>query len=101
VSYSFDVKRFFPRHIMDAINEARVDRPDVLEAAANRRARRAPLARAGRLNLLASDHPGREDPLVIAMAVSRIIHNLEPGDAGAPSDESRDASLDALTKYFP
>src|SRR5215211_4815854 len=44
---------------MDAINEARVDRPEVLEAAANRRSRRAPLARAGKLNLLASDHPGR------------------------------------------
>ena len=59
MAYSFDVKRFFPRRIMDAICEARVSRPEILSDAANRRKRRSPITRNGKLNLLACDHPGR------------------------------------------
>ncbi|HXG68944.1 MAG TPA: deoxyribose-phosphate aldolase, partial [Blastocatellia bacterium] len=59
MSYRFDVKQFFPRRLMDAITEARVNRPEVLEISAARRSRRARPTRNGKLNLLACDHPGR------------------------------------------
>ncbi|HJQ24321.1 MAG TPA: hypothetical protein VKA60_10435 [Blastocatellia bacterium] len=59
MAYRFDVKSFFPRRIMDAICEARVSRPEILNDAASRRKRRAPITRNGKLNLLACDHPGR------------------------------------------
>jgi DhnA family fructose-bisphosphate aldolase class Ia len=45
--------------------------------------------------------PGDEDPLVIAIAVSRIIHDAaESRTATGPRDDMRDAELDALTKYL-
>jgi hypothetical protein len=71
MSYKFDAARFFPRRIMDAITEARVRRPEILEAAAERRKRRARPAPDGKLNMLACDHPGRgviavlDDPIAM------------------------------------
>jgi hypothetical protein len=55
----FDLERFFPRTIMDAITDMRVNRPDLLEEAGARRRRRGRLALDGKLNILACDHPAR------------------------------------------
>src|SRR5438876_557666 len=59
MQYRFDVKQFFPRRVMDAITAARVERPEIILASAARRKRRPQPARAGKLNMLACDHPGR------------------------------------------
>ena len=59
MQYRFDVKRFLPRRVMDAITAARVERPEIILASAARRKRRPQPARAGKLNMLACDHPGR------------------------------------------
>jgi hypothetical protein len=58
-STPFDLETFFPRRVMDAITEARVSRPDILQQSALQRKRRAQPTRNGRLNMLACDHPGR------------------------------------------
>ena len=57
--YKFDVNKFFPRRILDAITETRVSRPEAVVASAARRKRRAQPARDGKLNMLACDHPAR------------------------------------------
>lgn len=59
MSYKFDVTRFFPRRLMDAITDARVQRPEVLDLSASRRKRRVRPTRNGKLLMLACDHPGR------------------------------------------
>lgn len=85
--YKFDLEAFFPRKIMDAITEARVTRPEILEESAGKRKRRSKLTRNGRLNMLACDHPGRgvtsvlNDPLImgnrqqyVGRAVRALMH---------------------------
>ena len=59
MAYRFDVAQFFPRRIMDAITEVRVDRPDIVGVSAARRKRRIRPTRDGKLNVLACDHPAR------------------------------------------
>jgi hypothetical protein len=54
-----EIAGFFPRHVMDAITEARVNRPQLLASAADRRKRRGHPAPGGRLLILACDHPAR------------------------------------------
>ena len=66
---AFDLKRFFPDAIYNAITETRVMRPETILRAAVARKRRQKLTRDGRLTILAADHPGRmitrsgDDPL--------------------------------------
>lgn len=59
MSYRFEAERFFPRRIMDAITETRVQRPEIIVTSAVMRKRRTHAARDGKLNLLACDHPAR------------------------------------------
>ena len=59
MTYKFEVAEFFPRRIMDAITDVRVNCPDTVVVSAARRKRRARPTRDGKLNLLACDHPGR------------------------------------------
>ncbi|HUT73819.1 MAG TPA: deoxyribose-phosphate aldolase [Armatimonadota bacterium] len=57
--YQFDYEKFFPRDIFDEITEVRVERPDVILAAARARKRRLSLTIDGKLTILAADHPAR------------------------------------------
>jgi hypothetical protein len=58
-NYVFDLKRFFPDSLFDAITEVRVDCPEVILREAAARKKREKLTRDGRLTILAADHPGR------------------------------------------
>lgn len=70
--YKFDVKKFFPDPIFEAITDIRVDQPEIIETHAKRRKRRPNLTRDGKLTILAADHPGRgvtvlgDDPFKMA-----------------------------------
>lgn len=57
--YRFIAGEFFPEDLMAAITEIRVNEPEVIEAEAQIRRRRAEIAPDGRLTILAADHPGR------------------------------------------
>ena len=65
----FDLERYFPRSVMEAIAAIRVDDPELVVREAARRRRRERLAPDGRLVIIAVDHPGRgvtvigDDPL--------------------------------------
>jgi hypothetical protein len=59
MAYRFDVEQFFPRRVLDAITEVRVERPDIVGVSASRRKRRMRPTRDGKLNMLACDHPAR------------------------------------------
>lgn len=59
MSYKFKVEPFFPRRIMDAITEARVNRPEIIEVAADRRKRRPRPTQDGKLIMIACDHAAR------------------------------------------
>ena len=56
---AFSSVEFLPRAVVDRITEARVADPELPRRAAQARVRRPILAPAGRLNLLAADHPAR------------------------------------------
>jgi DhnA family fructose-bisphosphate aldolase class Ia len=58
-NYVFDLKRFFPDTIFDAITEVRVSSPEVILQEAQTRKKRKKLTRDGKLTILAADHPGR------------------------------------------
>ena len=70
-SYRFDLNRFFPRGIFDAVTEVRVTDPGVILAEAKARKRRKKLTKDGKLVILAADHPGRmitkseDDPIAM------------------------------------
>jgi DhnA family fructose-bisphosphate aldolase class Ia len=55
----FEPAGFLPRELYQAITDARIDRPAVVQEEAERRKRRPILAPTGRLVVLAADHPGR------------------------------------------
>jgi DhnA family fructose-bisphosphate aldolase class Ia len=57
--FHFDISRFFPRNLFDAITETRVCRPEVILAEARARKRRTRLTRDGKLSILAGDHAAR------------------------------------------
>jgi DhnA family fructose-bisphosphate aldolase class Ia len=57
--YTFDLEKFFPRHIFDRITDIRVSAPEIIEQQALARRRRPRLTRDGRLTILAADHPAR------------------------------------------
>jgi DhnA family fructose-bisphosphate aldolase class Ia len=56
----FSPKRYFPDELLERLMETRVDSPDFAWNAAQVRVRRTRLAPAGRLNILAADHPARK-----------------------------------------
>src|SRR4030042_1471239 len=57
--YAFDLKRFFPDPIFNAITEVRVSKPEIILREAAARKKRKKLTRDGKLTILAADHPGR------------------------------------------
>jgi len=57
--YVFDLKRFFPDPIFNAITEVRVGSPEIILRTAVARKKRKKLTRDGKLTILAADHPGR------------------------------------------
>lgn len=69
---SFDAKEFLPAAVLERVTELRVTDPELPRRVARARRRRERLAPAGRLNILASDHPARrvtrvgDDPLRMA-----------------------------------
>lgn len=69
---AFNAKEFLPPSILEKITELRVSDPELPLRVAKERKRRERLAPAGRLNILASDHPARrvtrvgDDPLRMA-----------------------------------
>jgi len=69
---SFDAKAFLPSSVLEQVTELRVSDPELPLRVARGRRRRERLAPAGRLNILASDHPARRvtrvgrDPLRMA-----------------------------------
>jgi DhnA family fructose-bisphosphate aldolase class Ia len=68
----FNAKKFLPASLLHQLTELRVSDPELPLRVARERKRRATLAPAGRLNILASDHPARrvtrvgDDPLRMA-----------------------------------
>jgi hypothetical protein len=58
-NYVFDLKRFFPDALFEAVTEVRVSSPEVILQEAAARKKRDRLTRDGRLTILAADHPGR------------------------------------------
>jgi DhnA family fructose-bisphosphate aldolase class Ia len=58
-NYVFDLKRFFPDSLFDAITEVRVGCPEAIVQEAVARKKRNRLTRDGKLTILAADHPGR------------------------------------------
>jgi hypothetical protein len=69
---SFNAKEFLPASVLHQLTELRVSDPELPLRVARQRRRRERLAPAGRLNILASDHPARRvtrvggDPLRMA-----------------------------------
>jgi hypothetical protein len=57
--YAFDLKRFFPDSVFNAITEIRVSNPEVILQEAATRKKRKKITRDGKLTILAADHPGR------------------------------------------
>jgi hypothetical protein len=68
----FSSKEFFPGALLARLTETRVNDPDFAWRAARERTRRGRLAPAGKLNILAADHPARNvtkvgsEPLAMA-----------------------------------
>ena len=68
----FNAKEFLPPSVLERVTELRVSDPELPLRVARERRRREQLAPAGRLNILASDHPARRvtrvggDPLRMA-----------------------------------
>ena len=58
-NYVFDLKKFFPDNIFNAITDVRVNSPEIILKEANSRKKRKKLTKDGRLTILAADHPGR------------------------------------------
>ena len=56
---SFNAKEFLPAAVLEKVTELRVSDPELPLRVARERKRRESLAPAGRLNILASDHPAR------------------------------------------
>lgn len=57
--YVFDLKKFFPDRIFNAITEVRVNNPEVILQEAAARRKRKTLTKDGKLTVLAADHPAR------------------------------------------
>ncbi len=81
----FSWNDFLPTALVGSITNLRVDDPERVHRAAQKRRRRSRLAPDGRLNLLAADHPGRRvtsignDPLRMAHRaelLARIVRTL-------------------------
>lgn len=95
--YQFDVYKFFPDRLFNAITDIRVNNPEVVRKEAKNRRRRENLTKDGKLTILAADHPGRyitrsgDDPLIMGNRQSylgrvlRVITNPEfDGVMGTP-----------------
>lgn len=101
-NYVFDLKKFFPDAIYNAITETRVSSPEVILQEAGARKRRKKLTRDGRLTILAADHPGRmvtrsgEDPIGMCDRqeylgrVLRVVTNPEVDGIMATTDVIED-----------
>ncbi|MBI2913495.1 MAG: hypothetical protein HYY03_06205 [Chloroflexi bacterium] len=69
---AFDASVFLPPRVLARLTDIRVDDPERVVRAAEKRERRARLAPDGRLNIVAADHPARrvtrvgDDPLAMA-----------------------------------
>lgn len=70
--YVFDLKKFFPDPIFNAITEVRVNNPEVILQEAAARRKRKTLTKDGKLTVLAADHPARmviksgDDPIAMS-----------------------------------
>jgi DhnA family fructose-bisphosphate aldolase class Ia len=70
-TYSFKTEEFLPEELFAKITDIRVEMPEIIEAEAKARKKRAKLTRDGKLTILAADHPARaitksgDDPLIM------------------------------------
>ena len=91
----FDARAYLPRETYDAITDIRIKQPGFADGEADRRTRRRVAAPAGKLVVLAADHPGRaslkiqDDPVAMAdrhELLARILRVLShPGIDGVMS----------------
>lgn len=88
--YAFDLDAFLPDYIFERITEIRVDAPEIILQHAQARRRRDRIGgEAGRISILAADHPGRgvtvigDDPFAMGdrkQYIGRILRILTGSD---------------------